>query len=187
MLPMSIIGYASFAFILTLWGGKFLSLVHGISKENISFILMLMALFWTMGSFAFGYLEKKIRRKKFILIISALLIAILIGLLCLNEFNHIFHLTIVFCLIGFFGAFTLILISHYRALFDENIIGKVLTTANLFNFSGVFIIQWFTGFIIYNLNEKYNLPIQTSFTVAFFSVIFFLIIAIFFYFKTDEA
>ena len=30
MLPMSMFGYASAAFILTLWGGKFLSTVHNL-------------------------------------------------------------------------------------------------------------------------------------------------------------
>ena len=56
--------------------------------------------------------------------------------------------------------------SHYRVLFEEAIIGKVLTTANLFNFFGVFIIQWFTGVIIFNLNEKYGFLglVDTGFT-----------------------
>ena len=58
MLPMSMFGYASAAFILTLWGGKFLSAVHNYTLENISFILMFMALFWTLGSFSYGYIEK---------------------------------------------------------------------------------------------------------------------------------
>ena len=35
MLPMSMFGYASAAFILTLWGGKFLSAVHNYTLENI--------------------------------------------------------------------------------------------------------------------------------------------------------
>ena len=47
-----------------------------------------------------------------------------------------FVFLILFCLLGFFGAFTLILMSHYRVLFEEAIIGKVLTTANLFNSLG---------------------------------------------------
>ena len=40
MLPMSMFGYASGAFILTLWGGIFLSTVHYYTVENISLILM---------------------------------------------------------------------------------------------------------------------------------------------------
>ena len=75
MLPMSMFGYASAAFILTLWGGKFLSIVHNYKLENISLILMFMALFWTLGSFSYGYIEKKIDNKKLIITISSMLMA----------------------------------------------------------------------------------------------------------------
>ena len=93
---------------------------------------------------------------------------------------------ILFCLLGFFGAFTLILMSHYRVLFEEEIIGKVLTTANLFNFFGVFIIQWLTGIIILNLNEKFGFSISASFNIAFLMIIICLLIATIFYLRTDE-
>ena len=99
--------------------------------------------------------------------------------------NKIFSL-ILFSLLGFFGAFTLILMSHYRVLFEEAIIGKVLTTANLFNFFGVFIIQWLTGVIIFNLNEKYGFSIANSYNIAFLLVIICLLISTIFYLRTDE-
>ncbi len=186
MLPMSMFGYASAAFILTLWGGKFLSAVHNYTLENISFILMFMALSWTVGSFSYGYIEKKINNKKLIITASSVIMAFLITLLCVSiENNKIFFL-ILFCLLGFFGAFTLILMSHYRALFKEAIIGKVLTTANLFNFFGVFIIQWFTGVIILKLNTKYGFTEVASYNIAFFMVIICLLISTVFYFRTDE-
>ena len=44
----------------------------------------------------------------------------------------------IFSIYGFFGAFTLVVLDHYRRLFRKEIIGKVLTSANLFNFGGVF-------------------------------------------------
>ena len=76
--------------------------------------------------------------------------------------------------------------SHYRVLFEEEIIGKVLTTANLFNFFGVFIIQWLTGIIILNLNEKFGFSIATSFNIAFLMIIICLLISTIFYLRTDE-
>ena len=186
MLPMSMFGYASAAFILTLWGGKFLSTVHNFTIENISLILMFMALFWTLGSFSYGYIEKKINNKKLIITFSSLMMAFLISLLCISIIDNKIFFLILFCLLGFFGAFTLILMSHYRVLFEEAIIGKVLTTANLFNFFGVFIIQWFTGVIIFNLNEKYGFSIATSYNFAFSMIILCLLISTIFYLRTDE-
>ena len=186
MLPMSMFGYASAAFILTLWGGKFLSVVHSYKLENISLILMFMALFWTLGSFSYGYIEKKINNKKLIITFSSMFMAFLISLLCISSINNFIFIVILFCLLGFFGAFTLILMAHYRILFEEEIIGKVLTTANLFNFFGVFLTQWFTGVIIFNLNEKYGFSIITSFNIAFMIIILCLLISTIFYLKTDE-
>ena len=186
MLPMSMFGYASAAFILTLWGGKFLSSVHNYTIENISVILMFMALFWTLGSFSYGYIEKKINNKKLIITFSALMMAFLISLLSISIIDNKIFFLILFCLLGFFGAFTLILMSHYRVLFEEAIIGKVLTTANLFNFFGVFIIQWLTGVIILNLNKKYGFSIATSYNFAFLMIIVCLLISTIFYLRTDE-
>ena len=186
MLPMSMFGYASAAFILTLWGGKFLSIVHNYKLENISLILMFMALFWTLGSFSYGYIEKKINNKKLIITFSAILMAFLISLLCITTLNSLVFILILFCLLGFFGSFTLILMAHYRALFEEEIIGKVLTTANLFNFFGVFITQWFTGVVILNLNDKYGFSITSSFNIAFMIIVLCLLISTVFYLKTDE-
>tara|TARA_A100001015_G_C14659723_1_gene582518 strand:- start:147 stop:695 length:549 start_codon:yes stop_codon:yes gene_type:complete len=179
-------GYASTAFILTLWGGKFLSTVHNYTIENISIVLMSMALFWTLGSFSYGFIEKKINNKKLIIIFSSLIMVFLISLLCISAINNKIFFLILFCLLGFFGAFTIILIAHYRVLFEEAIIGKVLTTANLFNFFGVFIIQWLTGVIIFNLNELYSFSIATSYNIAYLMVIVCLLISTIFYLRTDE-
>ncbi len=186
MLPMSMFGYASFAFILTLWGGRYLNQVHEVEDEIISTILMLMALFWSIGSLCYGYIEKKLRKKKLIIITSAIIVSFFLILLCLKIVNSILSLMVMFSFMGLFGGFTLVLLSHYRSLFNSNIIGKVLTTANLFNFSGVFFIQWITGLIIYNLNENLEFSLRNSYSCAFIFVIFTLTIAIFFYSKTDE-
>ena len=61
-----------------------------------------------------------------------------------------------------------------------------VVTANLFNFFGVFIIQWLTGVIIFNLNERYGFSIATSYNVAFSMIIVCLLISSIFYLRTDE-
>ena len=92
----------------------------------------------------------------------------------------------MFSFMGLFGGFTLVLLSHYRSLFNENIIGKVLTSANLFNFSGVFLIQWITGVIIYHGSNTFNFSDQLSFSFAFLLVIILLLFSTYLYSKTDE-
>ena len=185
MLPMSIFGYASFAFLLTLWGNRYLSEVQTLRVDIISDVLMLMALFWTLGSIFFGYLEK-IFSKKNIVIVSTFFITALLCILALVENLSPIKNYIIFSLFGFIGAYTLIVISHYKALFETKIVGKVLTTANLFNFGGVFFVQWLTGFIIHLSVVEFNTTKVLAYKLSFLTVVFFLFISIFLYFKTDD-
>ncbi len=185
MLPMSIFGYASFAFLLTLWGNRYLTEIQNLKEEEASQILMVMALFWTLGSIFYGYLEK-VFRKKNIVICSTVLIVFFLIILSIEKNLSTLNNYIIFSLLGFIGAYTLIVISHYRALFEENIIGKVLTAANLFNFGGVFFVQWLTGFIIFICLEKFKYDKDLGYSVALIMMAIFLAIAIFFYAKTDN-
>ncbi len=186
MLPMSVFGYSSFAFLLTLWGSKYLSIVQSYDSNFISISLMIMALSWTIGSISFGLLENKLKKKKIIVLTSAVFLALLIFILSFLEGAEKEIILVIFLLIGFTGAFTLVLISHYRSLFDEEIIGKVLTTANLFNFSGVFFVQWLIGFVLFKLESYFELSAKINFAIAFSCVPLFLIISCYFYMKTNE-
>ena len=77
-------------------------------------------------------------------------------------------------------------IAQYRSLFSSNIIGKVLTTANFFNFLGVFFVQWSTGAIIYFSKTKLLISDNKIFAIAFLAVIFYLFVSIYFYSKIND-
>ena len=186
ILPMSIFGYASFAFLLTLWGSKFLSLKQGISENDIANILMSTAFFWTVGSIFFGFINQKIKKNKTLVTLGASLIIFLLALLAMKDINNYFNVLIVFSFFGFLGAFTLVVLDHYRKLFAIEILGKVLTSANLFNFGGVFFVQWITGIIIQYSTDRLGISIQKAFSLSFIIVGFFLFLSILFYLKTDE-
>ena len=186
LLPISIFGYASAAFILTLWGSKFLSVKKIISDYEISLILTSMALFWTLGSLFFGYANGKYNIGKQLVIISSLILIIFLLLLAFVSINNFFFIIIIFSIYGFFGAFTLVVLDHYRRLFGNEIIGKVLTSANLFNFGGVFFIQWITGFIIDYVTENNEFTVSQGFTLSFVIVAIFLAFSTLFYVSADE-
>ena len=186
MLPMSFFGYAAFAFLLTLWGGEFLKLFQKMNEVNISIALMIMAFSWTMGSLFYGLLVSKINSKKKIVIISTLILILLILSLSFLYDVSYYIICFIFGCIGFVGSYTLVVISQYRSLFPSDIIGKVLTTANFFNFLGVFFIHWFTGIIIY-LSKNYNyFNEKTGFSISFIFVALYLSLSIYFYTKIDE-
>ena len=107
-------------------------------------------------------------------------------ILALVENLSLIENYVIFSLFGFVGAYTLIVISHYKDLFETKIVGKVLTTANLFNFGGVFFVQWLTGFIIHLSVVEFNYTKAVAYKLGFLTVVVFLVASIFLYFKTDD-
>ena len=186
MIPMSLMSYSSLVVILGLWGAPYLKDIHGLDTVERGKILMLMAISWNIGSFVFGRLRSIFGNYKNVVIFGATGVIILLFILSIiTEINSI-YLYILFCILGFFGAFSVALISHYQVLFDKEYMGRALSTANFFNFGGVFFVQWLTGKIIYLMGgDSSGAPIE-AYRLAFLFVAILLLIALFIYFFSNE-
>ena len=173
MIPMSLMSYSSLVVILGLWGAPYLKDIHGLDSVERGKILMLMAISWNIGSFVFGRLRSIFGNYKNVVIFGATGVIILLFILSIiTEINSI-YLYILFCILGFFGAFSVALISHYQVLFDKEYMGRALSTANFFNFGGVFFVQWLTGKIIYLMGgDSTGAPIE-AYRLAFYLLLFY--------------
>ena len=186
MIPMSLMSYSSLVVILGLWGAPYLKDIHGLDTVERGKILMLMAISWNIGSFVFGRLRSIFGNYKNVVIFGATGVIILLFILSIiTEINSI-YLYILFCILGFFGAFSVALISHYQVLFDKEYMGRALSTANFFNFGGVFFVQWLTGKIIYLMGgDSTGAPIE-AYRLAFLFVAILLLISLCIYFFSNE-
>ena len=186
MIPMSLMSYSSLVVILGLWGAPYLKDIHGLDSVERGKILMLMAISWNIGSFVFGRLRSIFGNYKNVVIFGASGVIILLFILSIiTEINSI-YLHILFCILGFFGAFSVALISHYQVLFDKEYMGRALSTANFFNFGGVFFVQWLTGKIIYLMGgDSTGAPIE-AYRMAFLFVAILLLISLCIYFFSNE-
>ena len=186
MIPMSLMSYSSLVVILGLWGAPYLKDIHGLDSVERGKILMLMAISWNIGSFVFGRLRSIFGNYKNVVIFGATGAIILLFILSIiTEINSI-YLYILFCILGFFGAFSVALISHYQVLFDKEYMGRALSTANFFNFGGVFFVQWLTGKIIYLMGgDSTGAPIE-AYRLAFLFVAILLLISLCIYFFSNE-
>ena len=186
MIPMSLMSYSSLVVILGLWGAPYLKDIHGLDSVERGKILMLMAISWNIGSFVFGRLRSIFGNYKNVVIFGASGVIILLFILSIiTEINSI-YLHILFCILGFFGAFSVALISHYQVLFDKEYMGRALSTANFFNFGGVFFVQWLTGKIIYLMGgDSTGAPIE-AYRLAFLFVAILLLISLCIYFFSNE-
>ena len=186
MIPMSLMSYSSLVVILGLWGAPYLKDIHGLDSVERGKILMLMAISWNIGSFVFGRLRSIFGNYKNVVIFGATGVIILLFILSIITEINIIYLYILFCILGFFGAFSVALISHYQVLFDKEYMGRALSTANFFNFGGVFFVQWLTGKIIYLMGgDSTGAPIE-AYRLAFLFVAILLLISLCIYFFSNE-
>ena len=186
MVPMSLMSYSALVVVLGLWGAPYLKDVQGLNVVERGQVLMLMAISWNIGSFIFGYLNRILGGYKRVVIFGAIgTILCLIVLSFIPELEKEF-LYIFFCIFGFFGAFSVALLAHYQSLHDKENMGKALTTANFFNFGGVFLMQWISGKIIYYVNGGLLIASKQSYICAFIFVAFCLFIALIIYMFSNE-
>lgn len=182
MVPMSLMSYSSLVVVLGLWGAPYLKDFHNLDLLQRGQILMLMAISWNIGSFVFGRLRQVFGSYKNVVIFGSISVILLLLILAFIPPLPSIYLYILFCILGFFGAFSVALISHYQVLFDNEYMGRALSTANFFNFGGVFLIQWLTGKIIYYFGgtelgapkEAYSYAFLFVAILLFFSLIIYL-------------
>ena len=186
MIPMSLMSYSSLVVILGLWGAPYLKDIHGLDSIERGKILMLMAISWNIGSFVFGRLRSIFGSYKRVVIFGSIGVIFLLFVLSFISNINSTYLYILFCILGFFGAFSVALISHYQVLFDKEYMGRALSTANFFNFGGVFFIQWLTGKIIFIMGgNSSGAPIE-AYRSAFLFVAILLLVSLCIYLFTNE-
>ena len=186
MIPMSLMSYSSLVVILGLWGAPYLKDIHGLDSIERGKILMLMAVSWNIGSFVFGRLRSMFGCYKRVVIFGSIGVIFLLFVLSFISNINITYLYILFCILGFFGAFSVALISHYQVLFDKEYMGRALSTANFFNFGGVFFIQWLTGKIIFIMGGNSSGAPIGAYRAAFLFVAILLLVSLCIYLFTNE-
>ena len=186
MIPMSLMSYSSLVVILGLWGAPYLKDIHGLESIERGKILMLMAISWNIGSFVFGRLRSIFGSYKRVVIFGSIGVIFLLFVLSFISNINSTYLYILFCILGFFGAFSVALISHYQVLFDKEYMGRALSTANFFNFGGVFFVQWLTGKIIFIMGGNSSGAPIGAYRAAFLFVAILLLVSLCIYLFTNE-
>ena len=130
MIPMSLMSYSALFVVLGLWGAPYLKDFHNLDLLDRGQILMLMAISWNIGSFVFGRLREFFGGYKNVVIFGSIGVIILLLILAFIPSLPTLYLYVLFCILGFFGAFSVALISHYQVLFENEYMGRALSTAN---------------------------------------------------------
>jgi len=141
-------GYAALALLLGLWGGPYLTHIHGYGLEGRGNILLLLALAQIAGLFLWGPADRLVGSYKLPVACGALGTAGLLLVLALAGPLPIPGLIAWFAAFGLVSAFMPVLIAHGKALFPPHLVGRGITVMNTGTMGGVFVSQSVSGIVI---------------------------------------
>jgi len=144
---MQLLAYPTFAAILGLWSGPWLSDVYGMSVEARGGVMLAMVGAQIVGLFFWGASDRLFGSYKIPSLIGAGLSAVLLAYGALGPLPHSAVLPFVIAL-GFAFGFTPVLTAHAKSLFPDRLIGRGLSLINIAAIGGVFLQQIATGALI---------------------------------------
>jgi MFS family permease len=145
---MQLAAYSSFVLIVGLWGGPYLTHIYGYDLASRGEVLFLAAGGQILGSFVLGPLDRVFGNYKTPVFIGAGLTALSLAALAAFGALPVSWMIACFAGVGFFSAYTSVLIAHGKSLFPQRLVGRGMTLLNMGTMGGVFLTQTVSGFVI---------------------------------------
>ncbi len=144
---MHLATYSCFASVIGLWGGPWLTDVHGADLGTRGRILFLGATAQICGMLLWGAMDRFWGSYKRPVLIGSTITVLLLSTLVLVPLDQP-SATIWFGVFGLFVAYTPILTSHGKSLFPSELTGRGITLMNIGTMGGAFLSQSLTGMLI---------------------------------------
>jgi predicted MFS family arabinose efflux permease len=144
---MHLTTYGCFASVIGLWGGPWLSDVHGADLGMRGNILLLGATAQICGMLLWGAMDRFWGSYKKPVLIGSTATVLLLVVLVLVPLDRA-SATVWFPLFGLCVAYTPILTSHGKSLFPATLTGRGITLMNIGTMGGAFLSQSVTGMLI---------------------------------------
>jgi MFS family permease len=181
LLMLSFVAYGSIFSVRGLWGGPYLADVYGLDSVARGNVLLFLSLGSVAGLFVYGPIDSLLGLRKVIVTAGAsLCIAIFAGL-ALVPGLPLTAITVLFAILGFGGAYAVLLIAHGRSLFEDRLVGRAMTMVNFSNFIGVGAMQIVSGLIVGAFPAVDGHPPPTAYRMVFAFLAAVLLVATIFY------
>ncbi|EIM27326.1 MFS transporter [Microvirga lotononidis] len=144
---MHLTTYGCFASVIGLWGGPWLSDVHGADLATRGNILLLGATAQICGMLLWGAMDRFWGSYKKPVLIGSTGTVLLLVVLVLVPLDRTAAM-VWFPLFGLCVAYTPILTSHGKSLFPGTLTGRGITLMNIGTMGGAFLCQSVTGVLI---------------------------------------
>lgn len=143
-----ITGYSTFALVVGLWGGPYLTHVYGYSLQERGQLLLVPALAQIIGALAWGPTDRLLGSYKRPVVAGMLATCATLAVLAgFGRFGTV-ALLVWLTLFGFLSAYIPVSIAHGKSLFPPHLVGRGMTLLNMGSMGGVFASQAITGVLI---------------------------------------
>jgi MFS family permease len=140
--------YASFALLVGLWGAPYLTDVHGYDLKARGELLLLPVIAQIVGSLLWGPMDRALGSYKLPVFVGAGLTALTLFVLALLGTLAFIPLVAWLVALGFFTAYTPVMMAHGKSLFPAHLVGRGITLLNVGTMGGVFFSQAVSGLVI---------------------------------------
>ena len=167
IVAMTFVSYAASVAIRGLWGGPYLADLFGLDAIARGNVLLAMSVAGMVGAFAYGWLEWRGVARTRLVGLGAASVAACFALLAAVPMPGWGAATAVFLVIGLVGPFSILLIAHARSLFADRLTGRAMTSVNVANFFGVFVLQAGTGWVLAAFEPENGHPPESGYRAVF--------------------
>jgi MFS family permease len=148
LFAMNLVLYSPFALIVGLWGGPYLTHVHGYGLEERGSLLLIPVLTQIAGLILWGPMDRVLGSHKLPVLVGAGTTAAALGYLAAVGTLSTSALIAWLAAFGFSSAFGPVLIAHGKSLIPTHQLGRGLTMLNMGTMGGTFLVQAVSGFLI---------------------------------------
>lgn len=185
ILPCILLGYAVAAGVRGLWAGPFLADVYGLDTLEVGRVTLWMAIALSLGSLAYGPLDRLFNSRKKVVLAGNLLVAAVAGWLALATPTDVRVATAMLVVIGFFGASYAVQMTHGKAFIPTAMMGRGVTLMNFFSIGGVGLMQFLSGALVERVGQASGQAAGYSALFGFYAVT--LAFALFIYLYSRDA
>lgn len=176
-LSISIFMYAPLQVLIGLWAGPFLKDVHHLAAIDRSYILFAMAVGMNIGMLIYAPIEQYFNTRRKVILSAMTFISALFLILAAVGYANVWAAVALFLVITVCAPFFVLVLAHTQALFDAEYASRVVSLVNLLAISGIFVMQYLTGFLISLVTDNPDVTGSTTgYRLVFMSVgiVFFL-------------
>ncbi|MFO1037177.1 MAG: MFS transporter [Geminicoccaceae bacterium] len=148
ILPISFTGYAVLVTVRGLWAGPYLAEVFGMDAVARGNVLLLMSLGIVGGTLVYGMLERRLDRRRLLVLCGCCAVITCLALLALVGSRSALLASILLVGIGTCGATYAIVMAQARRFLADKEVGRGFTLLNCACFAGAALLQAITGLVL---------------------------------------